>query len=202
MTGLAPGVTEKQYLVEIKAFDGENYQDSNIIYGKTARFTVQPIRFVDGISVSYPANDKTTLSITDTALPELLLSFTGSPSHKTGSWVSSDPKIATVEKNEAGKYFVTPSGKGIGAVSFTFTADNGGTAGGPSGEGKNTVTTKTYTVTAGKYPALTIPDNANRIITQKDAPVTVLGLVDAMDSSGLMIIWFVVSIRAAPRFFV
>ena len=87
-------------------------------------------------------------------------------SYTTGKWSSSDSLIATINEDTG---VVTTTGTKVGAVTFTFTADNG------TEDAADDVTgdSKPYTVTAGDSLALVIPGGAS-IVTRVNQPATVL----------------------------
>ena len=117
------------------------------------------------------ANDADyTISLAEATRPTLqakVLGAGGEPaSYTTGKWSSSDPLIATIDEDTG---LVATTGTKVGAVTFTFTADNGteDTADDVTGE------SKPYTVTAGDSLALVIPGGAS-IVTRVNQPATVL----------------------------
>ena len=87
-------------------------------------------------------------------------------SYTTGKWSSSDSLIATIDEDTG---VVATTGTKVGAVTFTFTADNGTEDTADDVTGKS----KPYTVTAGDSLALVIPDGAS-IVTRVNQPATVL----------------------------
>lgn len=87
-------------------------------------------------------------------------------SYTTGKWSSSDRDIATINEDTG---VVTTTGAKVGAVTFTFTADNGTEDTADDVTGKS----KPYTVTAGDSLALVIPGGAS-IVTRVNQPATVL----------------------------
>lgn len=93
------------------------------------------------------------------------------PTYLSGTWSSSDEDIATITTNADYSGTVTLTGKKIGQVSFTFTADNG-TLDDRSDDVSGT--SKPYTVTAGDSLALVIPSNASTILTRQNESATVL----------------------------
>ena len=98
-------------------------------------------------------------------------SFPPSATYQSGTWSSSDDAIATVttEEDYSGKVVLT--GKKVGKVTFTFTADNGT----PDDETDDkTGVTKAYTVEAGDSLALVIPEGASTIVARQNAAATVL----------------------------
>lgn len=87
-------------------------------------------------------------------------------SYTTGKWSSSDTLIATINEDTG---VVATTGTKVGAVTFTFTADNGTEDTADDVTGKS----KPYTVTAGDSLALVIPGGAS-IVTRVNQPATVL----------------------------
>ena len=87
-------------------------------------------------------------------------------SYTTGKWSSSDTDIATIDENTG---LVATTGTKVGAVTFTFTADNG------TEDATDDVTgeSEPYTVTAGDSLALVIPGGSS-IVTRVNQPATVL----------------------------
>ena len=115
-----------------------------------------------------PANY--TISLADSTRPTLKAEVLGKngeqASYTTGKWSSSEPLIATIDEKTG---LVATTGTKVGAVTFTFTADNG------TVETTDDVTgeSKPYTVTAGDSLALVIPGSAS-IVTRVNQPATVL----------------------------
>ena len=87
-------------------------------------------------------------------------------SYTTGKWSSSDTLIATINEDTG---VVATTGTKVGAVTFTFTADNG------TEDATDDVTgeSEPYTVTAGDSLALVIPGGSS-IVTRVNQPATVL----------------------------
>ena len=157
------------YTVEVIAYEDSTDVTGTLVQGKSASFTVGSIVYVDGVAMTYPADDREELSLGDTYRPKLGVVFKGNPTFKTGTWSSSDPSIATIE--QYGQFVLTCTA--VGKVSFTFTADNGGFEDPSSSPGINTATSKEYTVVAGEGASLVIPAEANRIIAKKGQDATV-----------------------------
>lgn len=119
---------------------------------------------VTGVSIKADM-EETEFTLADTQLPKL--EYTISPedaSYQTGSWSSSDEKIATIDENGQ----ITLSGQAIGDVTFTYTADNG-----TDYTGDDKKATYKIHVEAGDVPALVIPDTAStiRVMSGKNATV-------------------------------
>jgi putative cell wall-binding protein len=168
ITDLKLAAADTSYLAEVVAYEGSSDTTGILVKGKSASFTVKGIAFVDGVTVIYPTDDKTELSLTDTYRPKLGVSFTGVPTYKTGTWSSSDTNIATIDAD--GQIALT--GTAVGKVSFTFTADDGGLTD-PGGDHVKFGVSKEYTVVAGDSPALVIPAEANSIVVRKGDPAEV-----------------------------
>ena len=118
------------------------------------------------------ANDADyTISLGKTTRPTLKAEVLGAggeqASYTTGKWSSSDPLIATINENTG---LVATTGTKVGAVTFTFTADNGTE---DTADDDVTGESKPYTVTAGDSLALVIPGGAS-IVTRVNQPATVL----------------------------
>ena len=115
-----------------------------------------------------PANY--TISLAEAARPTLQAEVLGAggeqASYTTGKWSSSDPLIATINEDTG---VVATTGSKVGAVTFTFTADNGTVDPAEDVTGES----KPYTVTAGDSLALVIPGGAS-IVTRVKQPATVL----------------------------
>ena len=138
----------------------------------TRQFTVTKKVSAHTVTIVPEANDAAyTISLADSTRPTLQARVLGkngeTASYTTGKWSSSDPDIATINENTG---VVETRGTKVGAVTFTFTADNGtedNTDDDVTGE------SKPYTVTAGDSLALVIPGNPS-IVTRKNQPATVL----------------------------
>lgn len=169
ITGFKPAAYDVAYKVEVIAYEDVSGETGTLIAGKSAAFTVKKVNFVDGVTITYPADDKTELSLAGDYRPKLNISFAGSPTYITGTWQSSDPGIAGIDA--AGQ--VTLTGQAVGGVRFTFTADDGGLTDPDSGSHTKTCTSKEYTVIAGDVPALVVPSEAGRIPARQGEPVEV-----------------------------
>ena len=137
----------------------------------TRQFTVAKKVSAHTVTIVPEANaDDYTIFLGKTTRPTLQAEVLGAggetASYTTGKWSSSDTLIATINEDTG---VVTTTGTKVGAVTFTFTADNGteDTADDVTGE------SKPYTVTAGDSLALVIPGGAS-IVTRVNQPATVL----------------------------
>lgn len=162
ITGLSPSGTDTVYRASVIAYEDKDDTKGTLLAGQSADFTVKAVAFVNGVSVTYPSGDKTTLSLADTYRPKLGVSFSGNPTYTSGGWQSSNPDIATIDATGQ----VILAGRAIGTVRFTFTADNGGIADPTSGHSRS-ATSKEYKVVAGSSPALSVPDEVNRIVVRQ-----------------------------------
>ena len=120
---------------------------------------------VSTVNVVPEANDANyTISLAETARPTLTARVLGAggeqASYTTGKWSSSEPLIATINEDTG---LVTTTGTKVGAVTFTFTADNGTV---DTADDDVTGESEPYTVTAGDSLALVIPGSASIV---KDA---------------------------------
>ena len=169
---IAPAAFDRTYTVTLQA--NEDTKDApnwvNVL-PLTRQFTVQRKVSASKVNVVSEANDADyTISLAATARPTLKAEVLGEngeqASYTTGKWSSSDPLIATINEDTG---VVATTGTKVGAVTFTFTADNGteDTADDVTGE------SKPYTVTAGDSLALVIPGGAS-IVTRVNQPATVL----------------------------
>lgn len=169
---IAPVASDRTYTVTLQANEGKqdapNWVD---VLPLTRQFTVAKKVSVSTVEVKPEADDADyTISLANSTRPTLKAEVLGkngeTASYTTGKWSSSDPDIATIDENTG---LVATTGAKVGAVTFTFTADNGTveTADDVTGE------SKPYTVTAGKSLALVIPGGAS-IVTRVNQPATVL----------------------------
>ena len=168
-----PSDFNRTYTVTLQANEGTKADPDWVnVLPLTRQFMVQrsiPARTVKVVS---EANDADyTISLAATTRPTLQAQVLGAggetASYTTGKWSSSEPLIATIDEKTG---VVTTTGTKVGAVTFTFTADNGtedNTDDDVTGE------SKPYTVTAGDSLALVIPGSAS-IVTRKNQPATVL----------------------------
>ena len=169
---IEPSAFDRTYTVTLQANEGtKDDPDWVNVLPLTRQFTVAKKVSVSTVNVVPEANDADyTISLATTVRPTLQAKVFGkngeTASYTTGKWSSSDPLIATINEDTG---LVTTTGAKVGAVTFTFTADNGteDTADDVKGE------SKPYTVTAGDSLALVIPGNAS-IVTRLNQPATVL----------------------------
>ena len=178
--------TEQTYTVTLQVNEGTrdvpNWVDLSYRSDLKDSFTVAALIPAFGVTVWGEDDEKNyTLSLAEEYRPTLTAGVHGRPSgdpptaypatHQSGTWSSSDEEIATIttEADYSGK--VTLTGKKVGQVTFTFTADNGT----PKDESDDkTGTSEIYTVVAGDSLALVIPEGASRIVARRNAPATVL----------------------------
>ena len=169
---IEPTASDRTYTVTLQANEGTKDAPNWVnVLPLTRQFTVAKKVSVSKVNVVPEANEVGyTISLATTVRPTLkaeVLGKGGVPaSYTTGKWSSSDTDIATIDEDTG---LVTTKGTKVGAVTFTFTADNGteDTADDVKGE------SKPYTVTAGDSLALVIPGNAS-IVTRVNQPATVL----------------------------
>ena len=170
-----PSDFDRTYTVTLQANEGERDESNSNwvnVLPLTRQFTVAKrvsAHTVKVVPEADPANY--TISLADSTRPTLQAQVLGAggetASYTTGKWSSSDTDIATINEKTG---LVATKGTKVGAVTFTFTADNGtedNTADDVTGE------SKPYTVTAGDSLALVIPGSAS-IVTRKNQPATVL----------------------------
>ena len=137
----------------------------------TRQFTVAKKVSAHTVTIVPEANDADyTISLGETTRPTLRAEVFGEggeqASYTTGKWSSSDTLIATINEDTG---VVATTGTKVGAVTFTFTADNG------TEDATDDVTgeSEPYTVTAGDSLALVIPGGSS-IVTRVNQPATVL----------------------------
>ena len=168
-----PSDFNRTYTVTLQANEGTKADPDWVnVLPLTRQFTVQRKVSAHTVKVVSEANDADyTISLAATTRPTLKAEVLGEndepASYTTGKWSSSDPDIATINEDTG---VVATTGTKVGAVTFTFTADNGTedtTNDDVTGE------SKPYTVTAGDSLALVIPGNSS-IVTRKNQPATVL----------------------------
>ena len=172
---IVPAALDRTYTVTLQANEGKR-DDPNPnwvnVLPLTRQFTVAKKVSVSTVEVVPEANSADyTISLAATARPTLKAKVLGASgeqaSYTTGKWSSSDPLIATINEDTG---VVATTGAKVGAVTFTFTADNGtedNTNDDVTGESRH------YTVTAGDSLALVIPGGAS-IVTRVNQPATVL----------------------------
>ena len=169
---IAPSASDRTYTVTLQANEGTKADPDWVnVLPLTRQFTVQrsvPVSTVKVVPEANPANY--TISLAEATRPTLqakVLGEGGMPaSYTTGKWSSSDPLIATINEDTG---VVATTGAKVGAVTFTFTADNGTV----KTDDDVTGTSQPYTVTAGDSLALVIPGGAS-IVTRVNQPATVL----------------------------
>ena len=169
---IAPSAFDRTYTVTLQANEGTKADPDWVnVLPLTRQFTVAKKVSVSTVNVVPEANDADyTISLGKTTRPTLKAEVLGEndeqASYTTGKWSSSDPLIATINEDTG---LVTTTGTKVGAVTFTFTADNGTEDTADDVTGKS----KPYTVTAGDSLALVIPGGAS-IVTRVNQPATVL----------------------------
>ena len=168
-----PSDFNRTYTVTLQANEGTKADPDWVnVLPLTRQFTVQRKVSAHTVKVVPEANDANyTISLADSTRPTLQAQVLGAggetASYTTGKWSSSEPLIATIDEKTG---LVTTKGTKVGAVTFTFTADNGtedNTDDDVTGE------SKPYTVTAGDSLALVIPGGSS-IVTRVNQPATVL----------------------------
>ena len=169
---ITPTASDRIYTVTLQANEGtKDAPDWVDVLPLTRQFTVAKKVSVSTVNVVPEANEAGyTISLATTVRPTLQAKVLGKndeqASYTSGKWSSSDELIATINEDTG---VVTTTGTKVGAVTFTFTADNG------TEETNDDVTgqSKPYTVTAGDSLALVIPGGAS-IVTRVNQPATVL----------------------------
>ena len=169
---IAPAAYTRTYTVTLQANEGTKDAPNWVnVLPLTRQFTVAKKVSAHTVTIAQEANDADyTISLADSTRPTLKAEVLGAggetASYTTGKWSSSDTLIATINEDTG---VVATTGTKVGAVTFTFTADNGteDTADDVTGE------SKPYTVTAGDSLALVIPGGSS-IVTRVNQPATVL----------------------------
>ena len=169
---IAPAAYTRTYTVTLQANEGTKDAPNWVnVLPLTRQFTVAKKVSAHTVTIVPEANDADyTISLAEAARPTLQAEVLGEngeqATYTTGKWSSSDTLIATINEDTG---VVATTGNKVGAVTFTFTADNGtvDTADDVTGE------SKPYTVTAGNSLALVIPGGAS-IVTRVNQPATVL----------------------------
>ena len=169
---IAPSALDRTYTVTLQANEGTKADPDWVnVLPLTRQFTVAKKVSASTVKVVPEENDADyTISLGKTTRPTLKAEVLGAggetASYTTGKWSSSDTLNATINEDTG---VVATTGTKVGAVTFTFTADNGteDTADDVTGE------SKPYTVTAGDSLALVIPGGAS-IVTRVNQPATVL----------------------------
>ena len=163
----------RTYTVTLQANEGTKDAPKWVnVLPLTRQFTVQKRVPVSTVTIVPEANDADyTISLADSTRPTLKAEVLGAggeqASYTTGKWSSSDPLIATINEDTG---VVATTGTKVGAVIFTFTADNGTV---DTDNDDVSGQSQPYTVTAGDSLALVIPGSAS-IVTRKNQPATVL----------------------------
>ncbi|MEN6639564.1 MAG: cell wall anchor protein, partial [Smithella sp.] len=162
ITGFSVATADKTYTAEVIAYESDTDTTGTLVLGKSADFTVKALIYVDGVTVTYPADNKQQLSLAESYRPKLGVAFANNPTYTTGTWISGDPEIATIAADGQ----VSLTGSKIGYVHFTFTADDGGLAStsdrDPNPKHVKDATSMDYEVVAGGIPSLVIPGETNR----------------------------------------
>ena len=169
---IAPAAFDRTYTVTLQANEGTKDAPNWVnVLPLTRQFTVQKKVSASTVNVvpeADPANY--TISLAEAARPTLKAEVLGKngeqATYTTGKWSSSDPLIATINEDTG---VVATTGTKVGAVTFTFTADNGTEDPADDVKGQS----KPYTVTAGDSLALVIPSGSS-IVTRVNQPATVL----------------------------
>ena len=170
---IAPSASDRTYTVTLQANEGTKADPDWVnVLPLTRQFTVPKRVPVSTVTIVPEANDAGyTISLADSTRPTLQAKVLGesgeTASYTTGKWSSSDIDIATINEDTG---VVTTTGTKVGAVIFTFTADNGTV---DTDNDDVSGQSKPYTVTAGDSLALVIPGSAS-IVTRKNQPATVL----------------------------
>jgi hypothetical protein len=169
---IAPAAFDRTYTVTLQANEGTKDAPNWVnVLPLTRQFTVQKKVSVSTVNVVPEADDAAyTISLAEAARPTLKAEVLGAggvqATYTTGKWSSSDPLIAAIDENTG---VVATTGTKVGAVTFTFTADNGTVDTADDVKGQS----KPYTVTAGDSLALVIPGGSS-IVTRVNQPATVL----------------------------
>ena len=168
------------YTVTLQANEGKredpNWVDLSYNTALQDSFSVSALVQAATVTVTDDSEGDYELSLADTVRPTLTAKVYGPDgstpaSSQSGTWSSSDTDIATIttEGDYSGK--VTLTGRKVGEVTFTFTADNGT----PEDDSDDkTGKSQTYTVVAGESIALVIPQGASTIVVRQKAAATVL----------------------------
>ena len=169
---IAPAAYTRTYTVTLQANEGtKDAPDWVNVLPLTRQFTVAKKVSAHTVTIVPEANDADyTISLAEAARPTLQAEVFGEngeqATYTTGKWSSSDTLIATINEDTG---VVATTGTKVGAVTFTFTADNGTVDPADDVTGES----KPYTVTAGNSLALVIPGGAS-IVTRVNQPATVL----------------------------
>ena len=169
---IAPSASDRTYTVTLQANEGTKAKPDWVnVLPLTRQFTVAKKVSAHTVTIVPEANPANyTISLADSTRPTLRAEVSGksgeTASYTTGKWSSSDPLIATINEDTG---VVATTGTKVGAVTFTFTADNGTEETDDDVKGQS----QPYTVTAGDSLALVIPGGAS-IVTRVNQPATVL----------------------------
>lgn len=169
---IAPAAYTRTYTVTLQANEGTKDAPNWVnVLPLTRQFTVAKKVSAHTVTIVPEANDADyTISLAEAARPTLQAEVFGEngeqATYTTGKWSSSDTLIATINEDTG---VVATTGTKVGAVTFTFTADNGTVDPADDVTGES----KPYTVTAGNSLALVIPGGAS-IVTRVNQPATVL----------------------------
>ncbi|MFR6080777.1 MAG: cell wall anchor protein [Roseburia sp.] len=169
---IAPSAFDRTYTVTLQANEGTKADPAWVnVLPLTRQFTVAKKVSAHTVTIVPEANDADyTISLAETVRPTLQAEVLGEngeqATYTTGKWSSSDTLIATINEDTG---VVATTGTKVGAVTFTFTADNG------TEDATDDVTgeSEPYTVTAGDSLALVIPGGSS-IVTRVNQPATVL----------------------------
>lgn len=168
------------YTVTLQANEG-TWEDPNWVdlsYNKDLQdsFSVSALVQAATVTVTDDSEGDYELSLADAVRPTLTAKVYGPDgstlaSSQSGTWSSSDTDIATITTEDDYSGQVTLTGRKVGEVTFTFTADNGT----PEDDSDDkTGKSQTYTVVAGESIALVIPQGASTIVVRQNAAATVL----------------------------
>lgn len=171
---------EMTYTVTLQANEG-TWEDPNWVdlsYNKDLQdsFSVSALVQAATVTVTDDSEGDYELSLADAVRPTLTAKVYGPDgstlaSSQSGTWSSSDTDIATITTEDDYSGQVTLTGRKVGEVTFTFTADNGT----PEDDSDDkTGKSQTYTVVAGESIALVIPQGASTIVVRQKAAATVL----------------------------
>ena len=169
---IAPAAYTRTYTVTLQANEGTKDSPNWVnVLPLTRQFTVAKKVSAHTVTIVPETNDADyTISLADSARPTLQAKVLGKngeqASYTTGKWSSSDTLIATIDEDTG---VVATTGTKVGAVTFTFTADNGTEDPADDVTGQS----QPYTVTAGDSLALVIPGGSS-IVTRVNQPATVL----------------------------
>ena len=125
---IAPAAYTRTYTVTLQANEGTKDAPNWVnVLPLTRQFTVAKKVSAHTVTIAQEANDADyTISLAETTRPTLKAEVFGEngeqASYTTGKWSSSDTLIATINEDTG---VVATTGTKVGAVTFTFTADNG-----------------------------------------------------------------------------